>query len=259
MIISIITATFNSEATVRDTIESVLWQTYQDYEYIIKDGGSKDNTLEICRSYELKFGGRMKIISSPDKGIYDAMNQGIEVAMGDVIGILNSDDMYYDERVLERVARVLDNDEIGCVYGDLQFVDANNTTKVVRVWKGSEYVDGSFRKGWHPAHPTFYARREFFQKYGAFDTTFDVSADFELMLRYMERYHVKGQYIPRNFVKMRIGGESTGSIRSIIKGNINILRAFEKNGCKHPPFYTVRRLIPKAIGVLKTMIRNNKF
>lgn len=258
MKISIITATFNSAATICDTIESVLQQTYKDVELIIKDGGSKDETLAICREYEPRFEGKLKIISCSDKGIYDAMNQGVEAASGNVIGILNSDDMYYDERVLERIANVLENALIGCVYGDLQFVDANDTKKVVRVWKGSEYVEGGFRKGWHPAHPTFYARREFFQRYGAFDTTFDVSADFELMLRFMERYHVKGQYIPENFVKMRMGGESTGSIRNIIKGNKNILRAFEKNGFEHPPFYTVRRLVPKAIGVIKTKIINNK-
>lgn len=259
MKISVITATFNSSATVRDTLESMLLQTNKDVEYIIKDGGSKDETIAICRQYESKFDGRLIVLSCPDNGIYDAMNQGIEAATGDIVGILNSNDVFYDERVLERVAQAFVNDaEIGCVYGDLEFVDANDITKVVRVWKGSEYVDGGFRRGWHPAHPTFYARREFFKKYGAFDTAFDVSADFELMLRFMERYHVKGKYIPENFVKMRMGGESTGSIRNIIKGNKNILLAFKKNGFKRPPFYTIRRLAPKAIAVLKNRISSSK-
>ncbi len=258
MRISIITATFNSATTVLDTLESVLIQTYKNYELVIKDGGSKDTTLAVCREYEQKFEGKLKIISCPDKGIYDAMNQGIKAATGDIIGILNSDDMYYDDQVLERIAEAFKDPEIGCVYGDLQFVDAKDTSRVVREWKGSQYLEGGFRKGWHPAHPTFYARRELFEKYGLFDTSFDVSADFELMLRFIERYHVKNMYLPYCFVRMRMGGESTGSIKNIIKGNRNILRAFDINGIKRPLFYTVRRLVPKAIGVIKTRLRINR-
>lgn len=257
MTISIITATFNSASTVRDTIESVLRQTHKDVEYIIKDGGSKDDTLAVCREYEPRFGGRMKIISCPDTGIYDAMNQGIEAATGDVVGILNSDDMFFDEQVLERIANVMGDREVGCVYGNLQFVDAQDISKIVRVWRGSQYKEGGFQRGWHPAHPTFYARRMYFEKYGAFDTSFEVSADFELMLRFIERNHIKSMLIPNYFVKMRMGGESTGSIANIIKGNKNILRAFEKNGFKKPAFYILRRLTPKIIGMIKTRIGIN--
>ena len=255
MKISIVTATFNSSLTVRDTLESVLQQTYQDWELIIKDAGSKDNTIEICKGYS---DNRIRVLLAPDKGIYDAMNQGVEAATGDIVGILNSDDMYYDDQVLERIAEAFKDPEIGCVYGDLQFVDAKDTSRVVREWKGSQYLEGGFREGWHPAHPTFYARRELFEKYGLFDTSFDVSADFELMLRFIERYHVKNLYLPYCFVRMRMGGESTGSIKNIIKGNRNILRAFDKNGIKRPLFYTVRRLVPKAIGVIKTRLRINR-
>lgn len=251
MKISIVTATFNSATTVRDTIESVLNQTYTDWEIIIKDGGSKDNTLEICRNYDDK---RIKIVSCPDKGLYDAMNQGIAAATGDVIGILNSDDFYYDNHVLERIASALSDESIGCVYGNLQFVDAHDTSKVVRIWQGSQYQKGGFRKGWHPAHPTFYARKEYFDKYGSFDISLDVSADFELMLRFIEKNQVPNRFIPSFFVKMRMGGESTGNLKNIIKGNKNILLAFKKNGMSRPPFYLVRRLVPKMIGVIKTKL-----
>ncbi len=251
MKISIITATFNSAATVRDTIESVLSQTHSDWELIIKDGGSKDDTLAICRSYEDE---RIRIVACPDHGLYDAMNQGIAAAKGEVVGILNSDDFYFDNQVLERIAASLSDETIGCVYGDLQFVDAKDTSKVVRIWKGSQYQKGGFRKGWHPAHPTFYARKKYFDEYGAFDTSFQVSADFELMLRFIEKHQVSNLYIPHYFVKMRMGGESTGSLKNIIKGNKNILRAFKKNGISRPPFYLVRRLAPKVFSVIKTKL-----
>ena len=255
MKISIITATFNSAATVADTIKSVFKQSHQDWELIIKDGGSKDNTLDICREYEARSNGRMKIVSCPDKGIYDAMNQGVEAATGDVIGILNSDDFYYDNTVLANIAKAIEGGA-DATCGDLYFVDAQDTTKVVRTWKGSPCQ--SFRKGWHPAHPTFYTKREFFEKYGAFDITYDVSADFELMLRFIEKHGAKVQYINRVMVKMRQGGESTGSIKNIIKGNQNIRRAFKKNGISVPMFYTLRRLVPKAMNVVRTKISKNK-
>lgn len=251
MKISIITATFNSAATVHDTIESVLSQTYSNWELIIKDGGSKDDTLGICRSYTDE---RIRIVACPDHGLYDAMNQGIAAATGEVVGILNSDDFYYDNQVLERIDAALSDETIGCVYGDLQFVDAKDTSKVVRIWKGSQYQKGGFRKGWHPAHPTFYARKIYFDQYGAFDTSFQVSADFELMLRFIEKHQVSSRYIPHDFVKMRMGGESTGSLKNIIKGNKNILRAFKQNGISRPPFYLVRRLAPKVFSVIKTKL-----
>lgn len=249
MKISIVTATFNSGATLRDTLDSVLAQDYADFEHIVKDGGSTDNTLGILREYESKYNGRLKVISSPDKGIYDAMNQGIEAATGDVVGILNSDDFFATNDVLTAIAENIK--DVDAVYGDLDFVDENETSKVVRQWKGSQHIQGSFLKGWHPAHPTFYARREYFDKFGGFDISFDVSADFELMLRFLEKGKLKSRYIPKTIVKMRMGGESTGSIGKIIQGNRNVLRAFKKNGFKVPPFYLIRRLAPKALNIIK--------
>lgn len=258
MKLSIITATWNSERTIRDTLESVLKQSYKDYELIIKDGGSKDSTLDICREYDSAFEGRLKIISCPDKGIYDAMNQGIRAATGDVLGILNSDDMYIDKDVLTDIVSEFNKHNIGCVYGNLYFVDSKDTNKIMRTWIGSQYKESSFRKGWHPAHPTFYAKRKYFEKYGGFDTTFDVSADFELMLRFIERYKIKSLYMNRYFVKMRLGGESTGSLRKIIIGNKNIINAFKKNGIKVSKFYPIKRIFPKCISILKPKFKSIK-
>ena len=245
MKISIITATYNSAATVRDTLESILQQTHQDWELIIEDGLSRDDTLSIVREYEPRCHGRMRIFSEKDEGLYDAMNRGIARATGDVIGILNSDDFYHDEHVLEDINRAMENQPIECVYGDLKFVQAENPKRVVRIWKGSQHENGAFLRGWHPAHPTFYARRECFEKLGAFDTSFAVSADFELMLRFIEVAGFRNRYIHRYFVKMRMGGESTGSIRNILKGNRGILRALREHGFQPSVFFVLRRMFPK--------------
>ena len=177
------------------------------------------------------------------------MNKGIARATGDIIGILNSDDFYADSDVLSRIAEECRNVE--AVYGDLDFVDASDTSRVVRQWRGSQHRPGAFLKGWHPAHPTFYARRKCYERLGGFDISFDVSADFELMLRFLEANRLSNRYIPHTFVKMRMGGESTGSIGKIIQGNKNVLRAFRKNGFKVPPFYLLRRLAPKALNLIK--------
>ena len=251
MKISIITATFNSAATVRDTLESILRQTHQDWELIIEDGLSQDNTLSIVKEYEPQCQGRMRIFSEKDEGLYDAMNRGIARATGDVIGILNSDDFYHDERVLEDINQAMEGQPVDCVYGDLKFIQADNTNRVVRIWKGTQHKKGAFLRGWHPAHPTFYARRECFDKFGAFNTKYAVSADFELMLRFIEVAGLRNQYINRYFVMMRMGGESTGSLRNIIRGNRSILRALRDNGFKPSPLFIMRRMTPKIWATIR--------
>ena len=248
MKISIITATYNSEKTLKDTIESVLSQTYPDIEYIIIDGKSKDHTLDIVREYEPRFNGRMHWISERDKGIYDAMNKGINLASGEVVGILNSDDLLIDKTVIEDIVKTFDK-QVEAVFSNLFFVKENDVNSVVRYWKASSYK--SFKSGWHPAHPTFYVRKSVYEKYGVFDTSFDVSADFELMLRFIEKYKIVTRYLDRYTIRMRVGGESTGSIKNIIKGNKNIFRAFHKNGIRVSPFYPIKRLTPKVVNLLK--------
>ena len=252
MTISIITATYNSAATLRSTFDSILQQTYRDIDYIVIDGGSTDGTIDIIREYEPRFGGLIRWISEPDHGIYDAMNKGIRMAKGDVVGILNSDDFYASNYVLSEIAKNIV--DVDAVYGDLVFIDASDTSRVVRQWHGSQYQKGAFLKGWHPAHPTFYARKRLFDTMGAFDTTFKVSADFELMLRFFERGDITSRYIPMVFVKMRMGGESTGSIKKIIEGNRNVIRAFKKNSLPVSSLYPIRRLLPKAYNILKNKI-----
>ena len=252
---SIITATYNSSATLRDTLDSILRQTYQDYEVIIQDGMSTDDTLAIARSYESRFGGRLKIFSEKDNGLYDAMNRGIGHAAGDVVGILNSDDFYADNDVLRIIHDTMEHGQVDCVYGNLKYVLQGDTSVVVRHWQGSQYSEGAFCKGWHPAHPTFYVRKKCLDRYGAFDTSFAVSADFELMLRLIEKHRITNKYIDHCLVMMREGGESNGKLSNIIKGNRNIMRAFRKNGIQVSMFYPVRRLLPKII----ERIRNYKF
>lgn len=258
MKISIITSTYNSEKTIKDTLDSILNQTYNDIELLIIDGKSKDNTVEIVRHYEKLFHGRLRYISEPDKGIYDAMNKGIRLATGDIIGILNSDDLYMDNKVLEDIANAFVQSNVDAIYGNLIFVEENDTNKIVRTWKGSQYQPESFLNGWHPAHPTFYVRREVYEKYGVFDISFNVSADFELMLRFIEKYRISNLYLDRTLIRMRMGGESTGSIKKIITGNKNVLRAFEKNGFKVSITYPIKRLLPKAINIIKNKFKLDK-
>ena len=246
MKISIITATYNSGKTLGDTLDSILAQSYQDFECIIVDGASKDGTTDIIREYEPRFEGRLRWISEPDKGIYDAMNKGIGMAGGDVIGVLNSDDFYYDGQVLEEIADAFNINDVDCIYGNLVFIDKNDSNSILRTWKGSQYESGAFLRGWHPAHPTFYAKRTCFEKFGGFSLQYTVSADFELMLRFIEKERIPNLYLDRYFVKMRLGGESTGAIKNIIKGNRNILKAFRDNGLNPSLFYPIRRLAPKV-------------
>lgn len=255
MKLSLITVTYNSSKTLACTIESVLSQSYPNIEYIIVDGASKDNTVSIIKEYESKFQGRMKWISEPDKGLYDAMNKGVRMATGDVVGILNSDDLFMDNRVLEDIAKAFDV-STDAVFGNLYFVNQEDVNQIVRVWKGSPYK--SFKSGWHPAHPTFYVRREAYEKYGVFDTSFNVSADFELMLRLIEKHGIRTKYLDRYMVRMRMGGESTKSIKNIIKGNRNIMQAFHKNGIGVSPLYPVYRLLPKVIDRIMYMLKLRK-
>lgn len=230
MIISIITVTYNSNTTIVDTMESVLQQTYKDFEYLIIDGASMDGTLDLIKRYEVKFEGKMHYISESDKGIYDAMNKGIRMATGDVIGILNSDDFYTSEYVLESVARVMQDTQIDAVYGDVHFVNPNNLNKCVRYYSSRIFKKGLMRLGFMPAHPSFYMRKECFEKFGLYKTDYKIAADFEFLLRTIYKGNIKIKYLPLDMVTMRTGGASTSGWSSHKRIMKEHLHAFRENG-----------------------------
>lgn len=230
MKISIITATYNSASTVRDTFESVLKQTYTDIEYIIVDGASKDNTVDIIKEYEPKFGGRMRWISEKDNGLYDAMNKGIAMATGDVVGLLNSDDFYTSTDILSVIATTMQDSSIDAVYGDVHFVNDNDINKCVRYYSSAIFKRSLMRIGLMPAHPSFYCKREVYTKYGPFDTCYKIGADFESLLRYIFVNRINTKYIKRDFVTMRTGGASTEGFNSRWQIMKDHLRAMKANG-----------------------------
>ena len=228
MKISIITATYNSEKTIRHTIESVLMQTHKDIEYIIVDGASKDNTLSIVKEYVHKFGDKLKFVSEKDKGLYDAMNKGIDMSTGDIIGILNSDDFYTTTTILERVNNELQNPEIDAVYGDVHYVNENNLHKCTRYYSSKPFSRGIMRMGFMPAHPSFYCRRKCYEEAGRFDLSYKVAADFELLLRILYINKARTKYMNTDFVTMRAGGVSNSGIQShknIMRDHYKALKA----------------------------------
>ena len=230
MKISIITATYNSAKTVKDTFESVLRQSYNDYEYLIVDGASKDETMTVVKEYESRFEGRLRYISEPDKGLYDAMNKGLKMATGDVVGILNSDDFYTSDDALQTIADAFNANDIDATYGDIHFVNDDDLTKMVRYYSSSVFKRSYMRFGLMPAHPSFYCKKSVYEKYGYFDTSYRVAADFENLLRLIFINKIKTLYIPKDFVTMRTGGASTagfGSRRQIMRDH---LRAMKQNG-----------------------------
>jgi glycosyltransferase involved in cell wall biosynthesis len=229
--ISIVTVVWNNEKTVKNAIDSVLSQTYKDVEYIVVDGASTDGTVDIVKSYGESIS---KFISEPDKGIYDAMNKGVKLATGEIIGILNSDDFYSSNSILETIVSNF-LDEIDAVYGDLTYVDSIDTSKVIRYWKSQKYKKGLFQKGWHPAHPTFFVKRELYEKYGIFNLEFKIASDYELMLRFIEKHGVKTEYIPKIIVNMRVGGTSNSSIKNIAISNYEVYKSWKINGLKISP------------------------
>jgi glycosyltransferase involved in cell wall biosynthesis len=229
MKISIITVCFNSAKTIEDTIQSVLSQDYPNIEYIIVDGGSKDATLEIVKKYSDKIS---HVISEPDKGIYDAMNKGITLATGDVVGILNSDDVYFDTQVLSHIAKAFEVTNADAVYGNLVYVASNNLNKVTRVWKSKPYIEGAFLKGWMPPHPTFYVKKSCYEQLGNYSLQLKSAADYELMLRFIHKHKITVVYIPKTLVKMRVGGESNVSLKNRLRANKEDRMAWKMNGLK---------------------------
>lgn len=233
MTISIITATYNSASTVRDTLSSIASQQYPFIEHIIVDGVSNDNTLDIVNG----FPHVAKVISEKDNGIYDAMNKGVKLATGDVIGILNSDDFYTNPTILSKVAAAFSDPAVETVYGDLQYVRFTDVQAVTRTWKSGTFQQKNLYYGWMPPHPTFFVRKHIYEKCGLFNTTLRSAADYELMLRVLLKYNATAQYIPEVLVKMRAGGMSNASLKNRFRANKEDAMAWKLNDLK-PFFFT---------------------
>jgi glycosyltransferase involved in cell wall biosynthesis len=232
--VSIITVVYNNVSTLRDTIESVLGQDYFDVEYIIIDGKSTDGTIELVQSY----GDRIDtFISEKDHGLYDAINKGIRVASGDVVGLLHSDDLFYSTSAISQVVSAFRSSSADSVYGDLHYVDKEKTSKIIRNWRSGTYQRNRFLRGWMPPHPTFYVKRSVYGAYGLYDTEFKSAADYELMLRYLYKYSISTHYIQETLVKMRVGGESNRSLFNRLRANKEDYFAWKKNNLS-PSFYT---------------------
>ena len=240
--ISIITVVRNNKNTIADCILSILSQSKVPFEYIIIDGNSTDGTLDEIKKYTYP---GLKLVSEADKGIYDAMNKGLKIARGEVVGILNSDDLYDNPDVLENVGKVFEDTAIDACYSDLVYVRRDNTSQVVRYWKSQRYVEGLFRKGWVPPHPTFFVRRSVYEKYGLFDLSFNLAADFDLMLRFIAKNKIVVCYLPCITIRMRLGGATNKSIHNIIKQNLEIVRAFKINDLTISIFFPVYKLVEK--------------
>ncbi len=230
MKLTLITTTYNSGTTLRDTFSSVLGQSFTDMEYIVVDGASTDDTLAIIKEYATKFEGRMKWVSERDRGLYDAMNKGLEMATGEIVGFLNSDDYFTSDTILEKVALEFEEDpSLDAVYGDVHYVKPEDPSRCVRYYSSKDFTRRRMRRGFMPAHPSFYAKRRCYEQFGCFETDYKICADFELLLRFIYVHQIRIKYIPLDMVTMRMGGISTSGLKSHLCIMKEHLRACRKN------------------------------
>lgn len=248
MKVSIITISYNSAETIEDTIRSVVSQSYANIEYIIVDGKSTDGTMGIVERYQHRIS---KSVSEPDKGLYDAMNKGIRMATGDIIGVLNSDDFYCDENVVRDMVQLFETTRCEGAYADLLYVHRNDTSRIVRTWKAGPYSEGLFLRGWMPPHPTFFVKAEVYQKFGVFNTAFRSAADYEIMLRFIHKHCIRMAYLPRVITHMRTGGQSNVSLRNRIKANLEDRLAWKVNGLRPGLFTLTRKPLSKIFQYLR--------
>lgn len=251
MKVTIITVTLNAQRTLEACINSVLNQSHKNIEYIIIDGKSNDNTIDIIKKYQDKIS---YWISETDRGMYDAINKGIEKSSGDIVGLLNSDDLFYSNDVVQTIVETFIATNTDSVYGDLEYIDAEDTNKVFRIWKGKEFKRKRFLMGWMPAHPTFYVKRSIYNKYGGYENHFYSAADYELMCRYLYKLRISAVYIPKLIVKMRMGGQSNRSFKMRLRANRRDYLAMKKN--KIPFAFLISIL--KPLSKLHQFYRTNK-
>jgi glycosyltransferase len=240
--VSLITVTYNSRATIADTIRSVTSQTYSDIEHVIIDGSSTDDTLDIVRNTPNRIS---KIISEPDKGIYDALNKGIINSSGDIIGILHSDDLLASDIIIEEICKEFIQTSADIVYGDLIYINYVNKDKIVRYWRSRPFDRSLIIKGWMPAHPTMFIRREVYMKYGQYDLQYKISSDYDLILRLMQIRDLKFEYLPSIITKMRMGGVSNRNLRNLFLKSHEDYRIMKKNGFSNPLAILLRKNVSK--------------
>jgi len=231
MKVSIITATYNSEASIGCALKSISSQTYLNLELIIVDGASKDNTLAVIKE---KYSRPVEFISEKDKGIYDALNKGVKMATGDVIGFVHSDDLLASSEIIADIAEIFKKENVDGVYGDLQYVQKGDISKTVRYWKSEDFTPSLLRKGWMPAHPTLFLKKEVYEKHGLFNLDYKIAADYDLMLRIFSDPELNFKYLPKVFTKMRVGGASNRSLKNIKLKSQEDLKALRSNGIKNP-------------------------
>ena len=248
MKISIITVVYNNKETIKDAIDSVLNQTYKDIEYIIVDGASSDGTVDIVKNYGDKIS---KFVSESDNGLYDAMNKGIALATGDVVGILNSDDFYIDDKVIQKVMKVFEEKQCESMFADLVFVKPNDLEKTVRYYDSSKFHPSKFAYGWMPAHPTFFVKREVYERYGVFKTDYKIASDYEILVRLLKKYELSYFYLNEVIIKMRMGGISTSGLKSNYILNKEIIRACKENGIYTNWLKVLSKYPSKILGLFK--------
>ena len=251
MKVSIITIAYNSAETIEDTIKSIITQDYSNIEYIIIDGGSTDKTLSIVDKFKDSI---TTIISEPDKGIYDAMNKGVQNATGDIVGILNSDDIYTNKKVVTHIVKAIGNKD--SIYADLVYVDRDNTDKITRYWKSGKYRKGIFKKGWMPPHPTFFIRKSCYDQYGTYNLRLKSAADYELMLRMLHKHNISVTYLQEVITKMRVGGQSNVTLLNRLNANKEDRLAWVINDLKPGPLTLIMKPIRKISQFFKKGEKN---
>ncbi|HPO50103.1 MAG TPA: glycosyltransferase family 2 protein [Spirochaetota bacterium] len=240
MKVSIITVAYNAEETIESCIQNVIKQNYQNIEYLIIDGESTDRTLEIIEKYKDKIA---KVVSEKDNGIYDAMNKGVRESSGDIVGFINADDFFDNENVISEIVDNFKKNDVDCCYGDILYFDEKDSNKIVRVWRTKNFSKKMFFDGSFPPHPSFYAKKECYNKYGFYKTDFKIASDFELMLRFMQKNSIKSAYIPKILVKMRSGGAANKNGANIITGLKESKASFKLNGLPYPSLFTLKTLL----------------